>query len=260
MNNAIEQKFVNKSLRGSAWRRMSVVLLLLALLIVGSSVVACSTSTTSTSTSTPTSQNSGSTVTPTQAASSAAQQLYTQVTSKQPDVSDALTGSSNFMGQNPPNCTFSVGAFHVKDTQPNYYIWCISKATTLSNFALQTDMTIVSGDTGGVMFRIDSTVAQYYRFEIGQDGTYSLHLSTSATGTEQLLLSGSSSAITTGIGQKNTLAVLASGGSLSFFVNKQFVANKSDTTLTSGNIGFIADSKANAPTDVSFNNVQIWNM
>ena len=164
------------------------------------------------------------------------------------------------MGQNLPNCTYSTGAFHVKDTQSHYYIWCVSKNTTVSNFALQVDMSIVSGDSGGVMFRVDSAIAQYYRFEIGQDGSYSLYLSTNQSSPDQLLLSGSSAAIKTSAGQVNTVTIIANGSSLSFFVNQQLVASKSDTTLTSGNIGLIAHSLSSPSTEVAFSNVKIWNM
>lgn len=250
MKNLSTQKTAFYRVTRWSWRPMPVILFLTALLLFGAILPACST----------TIGQSGNTPTPGTTAAPSTQQLYTQVTSKQPDITNPLTTTSSFMEQIPPDCTFSNGALHIKSTHSDYYIWCISLSTSVSNFAFQVDMSTISGDSGGVMFRIDSTIAKYYRFEIGQDGSYSLYLSTSKNTPDQLLLSGSSPAIKTGINQVNTITVIANGSSLSFFVNSQLVASKSNTTLTAGNVGLIAHNLSSPFTEVAFNNLKIWSL
>jgi hypothetical protein len=52
---------------------------------------------------------------------------------------------------------------------------------------------------------------------------------------------------------------MAQGNVISLFVNKQFIASISDTTYSSGGIGLIAEDQGN-PTDVAFNDAQVWKL
>jgi len=65
------------------------------------------------------------------------------------------------------------------------------------------------------------------------------------------------STIKTGLGQLNTLTVIAKGSTIYFYINKQYVGSATDNTYSSGMLGvFAADDTAN--TDVSFSNAQVW--
>ena len=108
------------------------------------------------------------------------------------------------------------------------------------NFALQVQMTIIRGPSGGLLFR-SNLAGTFYAFSISTDGTYFLERISpgSIAGKIQItpLARGSSPAINQGINQSNTLTVVAQGNTLYLYVNGQYVDSASDSTLTSGAIG-----------------------
>jgi len=71
------------------------------------------------------------------------------------------------------------------------------------------------------------------------------------------LAQGFSSTIHKGLNVPNNIAVLARGRSLSFYVNQHYVTSVNDTTYSSGAIGVFADDQLN-PTEVAFNNAEVW--
>ena len=119
-------------------------------------------------------------------------------------------------------------------------------------------MTINQGDEGGLVFRSNSNtdLAQYYLFSITQMGGYRLVVSKDGTH-NTTLAEDASTAIKTGIGQLNTLAVVAKGSTLYLYINKQYVGSASDSTYSSGMLGVFA-SDASTDTDVSFSNAEVW--
>lgn len=64
---------------------------------------------------------------------------------------------------------------------------------------------------------------------------------------------------TTFQGDSNILTVVARGSELYLFVNKQLVTEVSDNTYTFGQIGVFALDQGNI-TEVSFSNVQVWQL
>ncbi len=117
-------------------------------------------------------------------------------------------------------------------------------------------MTIIRGDCGALIFRADGSNGKFYYFRICQDGTYALTRYDSFTST-QTLQSASSSAIKTGLNQSNVIAVVAIGGGIDLYVNRQKIPSMNDGTYTKGQIGVAADSPSN-PTEVVFSNVRLW--
>jgi eukaryotic-like serine/threonine-protein kinase len=128
----------------------------------------------------------------------------------------------------------------------------------LSNFTFQVQLTILSGDAGGVTFRVIHS--NFYLFAIAPDGTYHFDvLNGNGLSLPVVAKQGSSSAIRKGLNQPNLLAVVAIGGTFSLYVNNHLVSTVTDATLASGQIGVAAEESSNA-TGVLFANAMVWKM
>src|SRR5712692_250790 len=212
---------------------------------------------------------------PAAATAIAPQNIYTQATSGTPAFNDPLShqDSSNWdVGtSNGKDCAFIGGAYHVKSSsQP-----CFAQASNFSNFALQVQMTIIKGNSGGIIFRahLGSTNTSFYFFSIGQDGSYVFGTTQigSSSGTSKLVFSSqgnmnAAAAIKHGLNQTNLITIVARGSDIYLFVNKHYIDHISDSTLNSGKIGVFANATSHTtisfgsgnPTDVAFSNAQIW--
>ena len=157
-------------------------------------------------------------------------------------------------------CNFEGGAYHVTIDIKNRYNWCVPNGT-FRDFVFQVRMTIVKGDSGGMIFRTyDITNDQFYYFEVGRNGSYSLYLAKSTNSADSLLLNSSlPSGINISLGQPVVIAVMAKGRFLSLFVDSQFIASISDDSYSSGGIGLVAEDDGH-PTDVAFNDAQVWRL
>src|SRR5579859_2416392 len=156
-------------------------------------------------------------------------------------------------------CTFASEAYHINTIIVGKHFCAID--TAFSNFAFEAQITILSGDAGGLIFRSEIDGANYYDFSIGQDGSYMLSLYADANNRQVLASSDPAaipiSAIHPGVGQSNLLAVVATGGTLTVYANHQQLATVNDSTLSQGHIGFVAEDDENA-TEVAFQNARVW--
>ena len=194
------------------------------------------------------------------ATATAHQNRYTQATSGTPTFADPLTDNNRGYGWNVSSgyCTFIGGALHAKRPSPGALDCDATGASSFSNFAFQAQMTIMSGDAGGIDFRINpaNNYAGYY-FSIGRDGSYRFYRS--ANFSLQLVASGTSSAVSTGLGQTNLITVIAQGGTFDLYVNAQYITTVTDNTYSQGVIGVFAEDQRNS-TEVIFNNVKVWTL
>ena len=121
-------------------------------------------------------------------------------------------------------------------------------------------MTILQGDRGGIVFRVNNTNSTFYDFLLGQDGSYTLTRYTSVS-TLQVLKNGDPatpvSAIHTGTGQTNLIAVVAISNTLTLYVNHQQIATVNDSTYSQGQLGFAVENDGH-PTEVAFQNARVW--
>ncbi|MBV9231732.1 MAG: serine/threonine protein kinase [Chloroflexi bacterium] len=204
----------------------------------------------------------------------AAQALYTQATSRQPFINDTLSKNSvpatwlvdaNTIG----TCTFAGGSYHALVPNPaSRASLCPHLAPLiLGSFTYQVQMTILKGDGGGLFFGVSSVknVFQAYLFVVDQTGSYTLEAevptgnqTSQGLSTElKALLHRPSSAIKTGLNQPNLLTVIAQGNRISLYINRQYVAQVSVSSPASGLMGVMALATPD-PTDVAFNNAQVW--
>ena len=155
-------------------------------------------------------------------------------------------------------CAFSGGSYHSSTPKTNFYYVCSAGVPDFSNFAFEVQAKILKGDCSGMVFRADTNTGKLYFFEVCQDGSYSLSRYLDFTGKNvKDLAGGSSAAITTGLNQTNTIAIVAQGSTLTIYVNKQKISSVNDSTFTHGQIGMFADA-SNHPTEVAFSNAKVW--
>ncbi len=201
------------------------------------------------------------------ATQTALQAIYTQATSGKPTLNDPLSHADSFGWDELPvaqgsSCTFKGGAYH-SETPARTTTPCIAEATNFSNFAFQVEITIVSGQTGGMMFRANRTNFSSYLFSISTDGTYLLHkFSEDSSGAlhDETLVSGSTSTVNTVDGQSNLIAVVARGNDLYLYVNKQYVDHASDSTSRSGQIGVFSAGSDTSGAEAMFRHAQVWKL
>jgi transcriptional regulator with XRE-family HTH domain len=156
------------------------------------------------------------------------------------------------------SCQFIGGAYHVSTQQwIDSFSWCFTD-DIFSNFAIEVQLTIIQGDCGGITFRDDFN-GNFYRFIICQDGTYRVSKYISASSPKKLRRSNSS-AIRVGLGQQNKMAVVASGSTMTFYVNERQVGQVEDSSYNSGQIALIASPLYSHVTDVAYSNAKLWRL
>jgi hypothetical protein len=189
--------------------------------------------------------------------------LYVRETSGNAVINDSLRGQSSnnwaVEQQGGSSCGFADGLYHVK-AQAGYVENCNAKATNFRDLAFQIELSIISGHSGGICIRADNNGSGYF-FRISTDGTYwgkSVQVRQN-TAYFTSLFAGHSSAVKTGSHQFNQIAVIAQGSELVMYINQQFVAQISDNTYKSGQIGVYADSDASG-SEIVFRNAQVWKL
>lgn len=170
----------------------------------------------------------------------------------QPDVwGNALDTSSG------DQCQFVNGGYQISQPQQNKLYQCY-EGNQYSNFAFEVKMTIKQGDCGGLAIRSQNNNTNLYLFQVCQDGSFDFYQYTSnSVGGPITLTHNNSPAIKQGIGQLNTIAVVANGNTFTLYINNQKVASASDSTYTQGSIGLVA-SAYNNPTTVTYQNARVW--
>jgi serine/threonine protein kinase len=157
-----------------------------------------------------------------------------------------------------PGCELINGVYQVSGAAQSYNYCHATQELTFQNFTYQVQMTLTQGDFAGIVFRADTTKNTFYYFGINAKGQYALFYYNSSYFISILDLS-SSSAIHSGLGQSNTIAVVAQGSNLDFYVNMQRVAGIKDALYTRGSIGVAAGIQGGA-TEATFSNAKVWNI
>jgi eukaryotic-like serine/threonine-protein kinase len=155
-------------------------------------------------------------------------------------------------------CRYVSAAYHIKESQTGYTYHCFSKFS-ISNFAFEVQMRVLSGDCGGLDFRAQAN-GKEYEYTVCQDGSFSIWVDKdNNVNNNRELIGSQSSAIKKGLGQPNTLAVVAKGTTLVFYINHTKLYSANDTTSDQGSIGLIADSSANQ-TETTFSSARLWSL
>lgn len=193
-----------------------------------------------------------------QAQASATAGVALTATSGTPIFADPLSSNTNGWSDDGTKCAFTGGTYHVVVQQSNFLQLCESSAFTMDNDAISVDISLLSGDNAGMIFRVNGT--QFYDFEITGTGQFFFRRHDSGTGANyQYLISNTkSSAIALG-NAKNTLLVIANGSDFKLYINGTFVGEQHDSTYSSGQIGFVAGTlPSSSSAEGSFANLKVY--
>jgi hypothetical protein len=190
-------------------------------------------------------------------------QLYTRATSGTPVINDPLNSAATgimFKSKTDPRCAYINGAYHIRPSLANGSTFCPSYGTFFTNLAFQVQMTIFAQGAGGPIFNTqpNGTSAILYSFVIDPTGRYSLTLGKANGFTD--LLSGTNTAIHTGLDQSNLLTVVAFDGQIYIYTNKQLLGHVTNHASTVGQPGLMAENPTSGTTDIAFTNMQVWSL
>ena len=96
-------------------------------------------------------------------------------------------------------------------------------------------MTLVSGSTGGIVFRADRATTHLYYFTVDRNGGYLLKAYYDKVGHSSVIARGS------GISFHETelIGVVAQGSTISLYVNRQLIQHVQDGTFMQGQVGVV---------------------
>lgn len=185
--------------------------------------------------------------------------LYQQVTSQTPFLTDSLqnaTQSQWSVFEKPLyGCEVKNDGLHVHIKDPAHFTYCPYDRSSLSNFALQVEMRLLTGDGGGIVFRND-TLGNLYYFHVLPDGRYNIYIEQGHKFTSKLY-TGQINVFSSN--EKTTLTLIAKGSQIYLYADQQFLTYLQDTTYTSGFLGLMANN-SNSPAEAVYTNAKIWKL
>jgi hypothetical protein len=142
---------------------------------------------------------------------------------------------------------------------------CIETGTRYGNMTFSFDMTLVSGHSGGVFFRVrPDAFGAYagYLFEVDGTGRYKLSKSSNfSTGSGDAILQDWTPSSAIKVGAKNTLQFIANGNTFMLYANGVYLTTLTDTanTFTYGYIALFASTVDNgADASIFYSNLNIY--
>ncbi|MGH2508568.1 MAG: family 16 glycoside hydrolase [Ktedonobacteraceae bacterium] len=179
-------------------------------------------------------------------------------------VDDPLDGSQSYNWESNANCSFQGGAYHVQDSTAGTLNQCRYTQGSFKNFVVEIHMTILSGDTGGILFREDIDFGTGYALSIDTNGYCDLDRYDDSGGsngpTSLVRPNNPSPAFHPG---QNVVAMVAQGGQMTWYLNSRLVGSASDSTWSSGAITLQAGLYTNtskSSADVAYNSIRIWDL
>lgn len=182
-------------------------------------------------------------------------------TSGQPDYQDSLKNGNNANWDQNSQCTFGSDGYHVLQPAGGFK-GCREQGKTYGNLALTVDVTILSGSSGGVFFRLHTNfIGNYdgYLFEIDNQGRVKISYEQGA-GINALRDWQATPLLKSGYNQTNLLQLIARGNTLSFYINGKYFTqfqDSYDTGTPPGTIGFLATA-ANSDAEVVYSNLKVY--
>jgi len=199
--------------------------------------------------------------------------IYTQVLCRHALLTSELDRQDSLQWNESEQCRFQQGAYHVLLPATSYVAECFAHAGPFGpNFALQVDITILKGYSGGLVFRAEGPSSNWdvitSRIPIDIWGQYNFDLAStnipchlSKDPIAPTYCYSPHGTITYGTGVTNTMTVIALGPQVYIYVNGFFIdqAQAPASSHLTGFIGVFANgSKTTA--DVAFRHLQIWNL
>ncbi len=215
----------------------------------------------------------GATVT-VQAHASATAGVIQTATTGTPTYQDALNNVDNSQTQqeqwqDDSHCTFTADGYRITKSTSFFNLGqlqgCLESGAKYDNMAFSVDMTIKSGHSGGIFFRVSpKTLGAYagYLFEVDSKGNYKLSKSSNfSTGTENAILQDWTPSTAIKVGAKNTLQFIASGNTFLLYANGVFLAKVTDdaNTFSYGYIALFASTATDGgDATIVYGNMSIY--
>jgi transcriptional regulator with XRE-family HTH domain len=205
--------------------------------------------------------------------SESAAAIYAQVMCKHALLSSALDRQDGLRWDENDQCRFRQGAYHVLLPATAYVAECFAHVAPFGpNFALQVDMTVLKGYSGGLMFRAEGPSSNWdviiSRVPIDIWGQYNFDLAStnvpchlSKDPIAPTYCYSPHGTITYGTGVTNTMTVIALGSQVYLYVNGFFLdqAQAPASSPLKGFFGVFANG-SRTTSDVAFRHLQLWNI
>jgi hypothetical protein len=120
------------------------------------------------------------------------------------------------------------------------------------------DVTLISGDAAGILFRADDYFSQMYYFAITSNKAAEFLVFGPDPGATKFLMGPTSSSAIKGPDQTNTLLLVARGNFFQVVVNGTLVGEAQDSTTLSGHIGMAVSYETQKSAQASFSNVVVY--
>ncbi len=187
-------------------------------------------------------------------------QFYQQVINSSPTYTEPLTDPklSQWNQVQAPDygCEMKNDGLHISSKTYNTYYYCTPGLGSFSSFAFQVSLNTISGDGGGITFRGDTALGNYYFLHMYLDGFYRLYLAKTHKPVKTLA-EGNIDTTTFYPGHDSTLTVIARGSLFYFYANQVFFRSVRDSTYSDGVLGVVADDY-DTPAEVVYTNAKIW--
>lgn len=199
--------------------------------------------------------------------------IYAQVMCRPPLRSSALDQQDGLRWDENDRCRFQQGTYRVLLPATEDVAECFAHTGSFGpNFALQVDMTILKGYSGGLVFRAKGPSSNWdeiiSRVSIDIWGQYSFFLAgnnapchLSKGSTDPNYCYSPAFTITYGPGASNTMTIIALGSQVFLYVNGFFLdhVRVPDSFPLTGFLGVFANGSGNG-ADVAFRHLQIWSI
>lgn len=190
----------------------------------------------------------------TQSTASAAYSTVTAITRSQPIFTDSLSHNTVGRWQEDKHCVFQGGSYHVHVSDSGF---CSMNIGAYSNIAIQVDVSLLSGDAAGLLFRGsgESTPYTFYYFFFDRLGSVGFCIDGSAGQTCPL----QDYIPNPPIQKKNVLLVIAQRSSITLYMNGIFIHHLQDSTSASGWIAFGVEVTSTSQSgDASFSDLKVY--
>ncbi len=157
------------------------------------------------------------------------------------------------------HCIFAGGGYHVRVLQTNFLQSCPLTKSVQDNATLQVDVTLLSGNTAGIVLRMNSD--QFYDFEITDQGQCFFRRHDPGDGnTYASILAPTKSSAIAPVGQKNTLTIIANGNTFRLYVNGVAIGGLlQDSNYSVGGLALVAGTLPSTTYgEASFSNLKIY--
>jgi hypothetical protein len=157
-------------------------------------------------------------------------------------------------------CLFQQGAYHASSNKTHVYTLCPAspQQPVTGDMTFEVHMQILHGDCGGLLFRGDFQQGNFYYFDVCFDGHHYLTTYKNFALLQQLPSNSTMfPALQTNAQANVTIAIVARGSSLTFYLDGQQIDQVSDATYTSGQIALLCFA-IDRPTEVVFSKARLW--